>query len=1199
MVQQKTLPAADNQPLDVATFELKSGTTLIEASAGTGKTYTIQYIVLDLLFKGLSLSEILVVTFTEAATKELADRLQSFLTNVHSVLSGASVTAEDSLRAVLDRAIAAQGEAAVQNCLRRALLEIDQAAIYTIHGFCQRALQENAFAADANFDAELCTDVASVVEELAMDFLRRANLEMPHCPPKKASLDELVSRGLKLTGMMRSRFTLNGEMASLGQELTSAVALVRSYEADCASIIGEFMSYEGQLNGNSYNKAYFQGFAELLVQVLSNPLSADVRKLCAGEIQSKFKKAYLGTELQSGFFTACGVLQDAKNTYEPDFFQYFDSWFIQAFQRIKLERGLMTYNDMILDLDRALARSESLQRQLQQRYRAALVDEFQDTDDRQYSIFKALFASAQSSSEGRYFAMIGDPKQSIYGFRGADISAYLEARCDASNRYTLPMNFRSDKAMVDATNNFFAGSDLGSVMPGTAMDSIAFEGVNAADQLKNRLVFAGDELPSRLYERALAVPADGSVKTAHQTSTRCLVEDVQHLLKLSSEGRVYFESRTDAGLERRAVHEGDIAVLINTKSEAAEIQYAFQKKGILAVRAKTGNILETSEAKDFLYFLMACLNPHDRYINFLLVGALCGKNNADLNAMTDAARCEVYELFTMLGQQWRSGDSVSLVWMRFLEKRSVRERLLRMPDGERKLTNYLHIVEYAQNLERTERLSPERLRDRLLEAMRNAAGKEEHLVRLESDSRAVKIMTCHASKGLEFPIVFLPGLWQRGIQKKSKSEERICATASDPDCLDRFVVDPDAVVARSSAENLRLGYVAMTRAVHFCVYYNVRNLSKQDPRGNHKDGWFDRWLFEQRGESYPTEVESGFLNAISLAAPVALDPPQPQSTILPRVLQHTIEQSYRITSYSSLARTELEIDLKNDLSASGRQKSVDLASAASRDSIAGANPLQTNLMLTAFTGGKLTGNCVHDILERCDFTQPGKWEPVVRSCVGRSFPDGGERALDARVEQMLDLLKCLVSAPRDAVNGDCIDLSRLHPRACIHEMEFYFAVEQVKLTELEGILQDWGKRVGLPYAPVNYRERDIDGFLTGSVDLFFKQGARYYILDWKTNLPLRGHPRLRASYDRAGMHALMQHGRYYLQALIYSVAVDAYLRQQLGAAFDWDMHMGGFIYCFVRGLGQTSGWHHESFSEAEVLQAGAALGRSAQKKGVK
>ena len=216
------------------------------------------------------------------------------------------------------------------------------------------------------------------------------------------------------------------------------------------------------MKATSYRATYFGAFAGILESILNDPQVADekdLRKLSADTLSAHFKVAYQGTVLQSGFFADCAALLEARKRYESSFLYCFDTAFIASFETLKQQRGILTYDDMILDLDRALSRSPRLKRQLQQRYRAALVDEFQDTDGRQYAIFKTVFGG--EPEDGRFFAMIGDPKQSIYGFRGADIAAYLQARKAVHHAYTLPTNYRSEKGMVAGVNAFFEGADLG------------------------------------------------------------------------------------------------------------------------------------------------------------------------------------------------------------------------------------------------------------------------------------------------------------------------------------------------------------------------------------------------------------------------------------------------------------------------------------------------------------------------------------------------------------------------------------------------------------------------------------------------------------------------------------------------------------------------------------------------------------------
>lgn len=1196
MTAQKNAPVAPRR-LNVADFELQPRTSLIEASAGTGKTFTIQYCVLDLLFKGLRLPEILIVTFTEAATKELSDRLQAFLAQVHGMLlTGAS--GDTQTQAVLKRALDRQGEAALRRILSRALLEIDQAAIYTIHGFCQRALQENAFAADANFDFELCTDLCPVVESCVMDFLRCAQLEMCLPPPGIAKKKDLTERGLKLANKLRIKEPHLGGLKSVGAELTPKIRAIQAYGDEAESIVAEFKSFQGKLRANKYKSKIFEDFPSILKAVLVDPLAADLNKLRKDEIQSAFKKEFKATEFKSGFFQACEELDVSKGTLEPDFLRCFDTWFIEAIQRIKSERAIMTYDDMVLDLERALKQSRPLQAQLRERYRAALVDEFQDTDDRQYQIFHRLFGTAETGD--RYFAMIGDPKQSIYEFRGADIRAYLEAREAAAHRYTLPVNYRSERSVVEATNAFFKNADLGAVLKQSGAESIPFSPVEAADQTKERLVFSGEGVVSALYERAIKLPDDGKAKTAHRQSVALAAGDIQRLLDFSAQGKVYFEA-ADSGA-RRAINPGDIAVLVDTHKDASEVQKALQALGIVAVRSKAGKLVKTDEAKIFLYFLMACLDPRERVINRLLASSLFGKTAKTMLEMPDTERGEIYERFTLLGKQWREGAAVSLIWMQLLDHLDVRERLLAEVGGERMLTNYLHMAEFAQELERRERLSPERLCDRLIEvieienAVPSGDSEKEYLVRLESDARAVRIMTMHSAKGLEFPVVFLPSLWQRGISKAAKEEARLQCVADDPDCYIGLAADKEAVLRAASAENLRLGYVALTRAVHFTVYYNVRGLESQHPSSAQANGWFDQWVCEQRGGGYPTEAHEDFLEILSEAPAVSLERPDEAIEPQPRELRREISLAYQITSYSALARTGQNLPEPADPSRRSGMGDQPIEAHDVKSSV-DASSVEPDLLLESFPSGVRTGTCIHELLERSDFTHPESWERIARAAIDRHFPDGGVAALDRRVNETLTLLRVLIARPKTGANGATLDLAALAPRACIHEMEFYFPVDQVDVSDLEAVLQSWGERVGLAYTPVRYHSREIVGFLTGSVDLFFKQDGRFYILDWKTNGPLREQAPLRQSYDRAGMHAHMVHGRYYLQALIYTVAVAAYLRARLGARFNWADHIGGFIYCFVRGLDHGSGWLHESFSQDEVRQAGRALGLQAFPKG--
>ena len=1195
---------AAGKPLDLKTFQLQAGTTLIEASAGTGKTYTIQYLVLDLLLKKIELSEILVVTFTEAATRELRDRLQGFLAEVGWVLEGGRVPGEP-LNNVLSRARETHGEAELSRIVQRALLYIDAAPIYTIHGFCQRALQENAFAADCAFQPELCTDTRTMVEQLVRDFLRMANLQLKRSLPPTANFNTLVNRGKMLTGMLRVKGFCHDTLPSVFTDLETHATALTACRDDVETIAQELRSYQGRLNGTTYKPHFFEQIEETLAAVFQDPFAADekvLQRLAASKLEVSFKKAAAGTRTVHPFFQTCERFIEAKEHCQEDFLRCYDAWFIREFNRLKAEQSRITYDDMIFNLDRALQAHSALRLQLRTRYRAALVDEFQDTDSRQYRIFKTLFIDRKENEEERFFAMIGDPKQSIYSFRGADVRTYLEARDAASQCFTLPTNYRSEAAVVEGVNRFFEGVDLGEA-DGQPAHSIHFHPVSAAVSVeKPHLIVAGNLPLPGLMERVLTAPEDSKFATAHRLGLETMVDDVATLLRLSQEGKVLIEVDRAEGVMRRPVRPGDIAVLVDQHKEAALLQDRFRKAGILAVRGKSGDIFETEEARDFLLFLLTCLSPKEDRVNALLVSPLFGKTDAGLKQLPDAERQHIHEQFASLGRSWKSGASIGTVWSKFLNQTGLRPRLLQRLDGERRLTNYLHISELVEELERTTSLSPDRLADQVLDRVKNRSfgsdsETEANLIRLESDEAAIKLLTMHASKGLEFPIVFLPSLWQKPAQ--GRNMPRPVSDPDDPDCLVEIATHADESVRQQRSEALRIGYVAMTRAVHLCVYYRVVGLPEPSGRSNHAHGWFDRWITEQRGGSSATTAaadEAAFLQALDSLDPIEIPAVEPPLEVHQRRLGRSVSDEYQITSYTALSRNaHPAVSMNEDPSMKGGEEEFSLDTSDPEHE--SETITEVELLLESFPGGVRTGTFIHEVLERCDLTNPAEWGRETNLLLHRHFAESSASLLDRRAAEVIALLERLAGTPWPLHNGETLDLTQVARCDRLHEMEFYFPIRHVDLRALEEVLAHWAARHELRYPIPTVDQGGIQGFLTGSVDLFCRANGRFYVLDWKTNSPPPGAARDFSSYRANGMHTIMIEGRYYLQALIYSVATTAYLRNQLGNRFDFDQHVGGFIYCFVRGLGAGTGWLHAQFTETEINQAVAALGQSVPPRG--
>lgn len=1188
------------QLLDLRQFSLQPGTTLIEASAGTGKTFTIQYCVLDLILKGVELQQILVLTFTESATQELRARIQQFLLQVYQALQLDRPLAEP-LHSVLTRARAQQSAPDLMHKLAQAIQQIDEAPIQTIHAFCQRSLQEHTFLAQSDFERELVTDLAPISERLVGDFLRRANhvFQLPF--PKGGERPQLLLRADQLSCFTQTALTQVHSIESLQAPLISYLQQFRSYAAEQTEILQEFLSFEGQLNARRYSTQFFAEFPALLQRCLSAPETVGLqlyKKLGAQQLTEAFNKAYKsqGKRPEHPFFSLCTQFVQAHECYSEQFFHCFDHHYIAALKQYKLEQGLLSFDDMVGELARALQGHSGLLTVLQKRYQAGLVDEFQDTDARQYAIFEAIFGAHRSADLGAaYFAMIGDPKQSIYAFRGADIRCYFRAKTAVQQAYTLGSNYRSDPRLVAACNDFFHACDLG----GDGVDdgeSIPFQAVAAQDAaaMKTRLVFADARERERLFVQS--IDAEGCKVEAYiDRSMEQTAAMIAQLLNVSAAGKIAIEQLDAHGAvsARRPVQASDLAVLVDRNREAELCQAALRKQGIHAVQNKRASVYTSEEARHFLYFLRACQQAKPRWLHALLVSPLYGKTANDLKAMSPSEHHHLQQAFVDRGRSWRQGQSLGQLWDAFLQSIAAPTRLLLRQQGERMLTNYQHVGELASELAATKALSPAALIEqwarRIQQALAGETAQDDAaLLRLESDRKAVQLVTLHSSKGLEYPVVFLPTLWQKCVQvKRGQSAQPI----PDPQNLDRLLQWQPwnaEQQARTKSEVLRLGYVGLTRAVHQVFYLTAPQFEQpKNKQSSHFEGWFDRWVGEQRGQSAARALSvDDYFSGLAAAPALDCELVAASTSPAPRRFERGPLDQYGILSYTRFTH--------QDTSARrGEPLAFRVEPALTRRELIEAPADRENLMLRALPSGAAAGTCVHTILENCDLAQPNTWTDLIRTQLQQHFPDGASHQV-SRERAIRQLLHGL----RDPELTNGMALAQLSPQSCRREFSFYCALDGVDAERLHQVLSDWLQSESLPTTPyLSAAHPTLRGFLTGSIDLLFEHAGQYFILDWKTNRPLPHQAECCASYDLSGMQAQMLKGGYYLQALIYSAALDYYLRLSLGAEFEWERHMGGFIYCFVRGLSPATGWLQQRFPETLVQQAQQALGMQLGKDG--
>lgn len=1171
------------QDLDLLTFRMERGITLVEASAGTGKTYTIQYMVLDLLLQGVSLPKILVVTFTEAATKELKDRLQSFLYHVDEAVSDLD-QADRVLGAILQRAIDQDGVELVHRRLQEALLQIDEAAIFTIHAFCQRALQENVFASNAEYQTDLIKDIRGAIRPFVFDFIREVNLSLTIPLPSCYQVSSLEARANRLSSFQGVAHPSNLSLLDLSGDLVRNVERLTGFAESKSDILKEFLSWDGKLNRTTYGDKFFEKLPHGLGELLADPMSVDHKflgQISADQLLSKTTKKFVGQVQPSEFFTTCQQFLEAREAFYQSAIAYFDQWFIEKFSNWKKEAGLLSFDDMIKDLRRALRTSPYLIEQLQQKYEAAIVDEFQDTDAEQYEIFSCLFGQPNA---GHFFAMIGDPKQAIYRFRGADLPTYLAARKKADRQYTLGVNYRSEPLMIQGVNQFFAEENFSHFSDeGNAID---FHPVEAPQAPRERtLIISGELEKSRLWEKE--VSAEGAVahKSLASLSLRQTVKDVVELLSLSAAGKAVFVTDPDDLSTARSVQLSDIAVLINKHEEAEFLSGEFAKEGILSVRKNDSSVFKTAEANHLFLFLSNCLRAKESLVHAFLATPLGYGNLAAVATINDFERQRMFARFLEYGRQWQEGKGVSTIFFHLLEEEGVRERLLAQTSGERSLTNYMQLVEILDEMERTKSLSREQIILYLKTAILSSDPVEskEQEMRLESDRDAVSIMTLHSSKGLEFPIVFLPTLWSRS--PKSSRETVFAGSEDNPDLFDQEVLN-ESSFEELIAEDKRLGYVAMTRAVNLCVYYNLTDYKMPNQKQSYKNGWF--------GSMYPKNkdaaniVSSGIFQDISRREAITPVAVPEEDQVFARSFPRDVHDRYRITSFTSLHRFQQEDSshLEEPFTRARDEEAMDAVLLPETDELLGTEN-RDELLLNSFLAGSRTGTCIHEILDQCDFTDQKSWVGKIETQLLKHFPNDNQERREAKLAEAIALLEQLTAGSfRDEYRDCALDLSKVSPNDCFYELDFFFPIDQLNLYDLGKVLESALRRMEID-TTLQFLDIDsLEGFLTGSIDLFFKQEDCLYILDWKTNRL----PENAQTYSIKVMQELMVEGGYYLQALLYTCAAYLFLKKRLGNQFSYDQHIGGFIYCFVRGLRGDNGWLHQRFTEEEIVKALQTLG---------
>jgi exodeoxyribonuclease V beta subunit len=1202
------------------------GASLIEASAGTGKTYNICGLYLRLLLeRGLDVQQILVVTFTNSATAELRDRIRSRIVETRACLDARDDAAGDPMIAAVIKTLEQRrvGRDAMAKRLDLALQTFDEASIFTIHGFCQRALADTAFASGQAFALELVPDDSDLLMEVVHDFWRR---QVGVDSMKEELASYLLQTGLtpqKLAGLLHRHLAkplaktlwpddCDQPLPVDGAGLASAYAAAGAcWQAGRSDIVQLLLAQQEELWANVYNEksicaaardydAYFRECDPLACKIDGSKLGL----LRQSRLEEKTKKKK--TTPRHLFFVLAEQLMAVREPVEQalerarlSLIQSLLREAADAIRQKKREQRLLSYDDILYNVFAALECGDYpwLAESLRSRFPVALIDEFQDTDPLQFFLFNAIYGAGKNT-----LFLVGDPKQAIYSFRNADLNTYLVAKQKTSISYTLSGNQRSSAGLIDAMNGLFGANSRAFMLPGLDYQPVDFG-------RKPRKVFqdnSAEHAPLHLWMLPKDEQGDpvmrADAKAGAVNATAC---EIARLLTAATSGKIILDGRPLSG--------GDIAVLVRTHAQGGEIKRALAALNIGSVELSQAGVFQSGDAEDVERVLRAILTPNrEALLRGALATELIGHDAAAIAAISndEARMMEIIERFADYRKTWLA-RGVGFLYRQLLTLEGVSARMLARPDGERRLTNLLHLGERLQQAAETYP-SPDALLRWLQTQRRECSADEVTQLRLESDQNLVQIVSIHKSKGLEYPVVFCPFLWDGRIRfggPRPEGQEyhddaggAVIDFRSNP--AGEAAAIKETIRLEESAEFLRLVYVALTRAAHRCYLVAGCYTSSVFGRPNTNEGarsllnwliagdghaaqdWFEARplpsAIDAAWEAYARNHAPHILLAplpAGVGSPLAPDRPLPES-LSSQPCPGRIPYGWRTSSYSGLtigavhenAATDHDLRVRG---AEAQQEfdAADLFVPAADD-------------ILRFPRGPNAGSCLHDFFEHADFSDPSGWQQAIDNAL-LAFPQSLP-GVPAR-EQGKRLGAMVMTMMRDVMAAELpnrIVLGRIGRGRRLTELEFCLPSAGLSAGAMNQTLKALG------YEVPQLAFHSLRGYLKGFIDLVFEHEGRYYLLDWKSN-HLGDEPE---SYGQASMSQAISGHSYRMQYLLYAVALNRYLARRL-AGYRYDSHFGGVLYLFVRGVrpgwkvagGAAAGVHFDLPSAETIAKIDALL----------
>lgn len=1088
------------------TFDVKNidldNKNLIEASAGTGKTYSIGILLIRLLLeKDIRIEQILMVTFTNAAVAELEIRTRAFLRESLKITTDINNDKSDeTIQFIVKRAIEKKGRDEVKKLLEHAILFLDETSIFTIHSFCQLTLSEFAFETKQLFNTELIEDQTSIIETSVNAFWR-GNITI---------LDESVLEVLSANKFSRKL------LVDFSKSIFNGKKLVINNTIDSGNIVADIANFQKRIeNVDQIIKDKIKDNWQNIIDTIKHTNTKVYKAVRNNNNKKEFFNELISTYSNNSkakvlatltyFFDDIERYIAITNEFElfkKDIFIFYlaktGEFVKKEVEKKKNRNQVLSFHDLIGKLHTELVENNNkdLKFKLCNKYKAVFIDEFQDTDHLQYEIFKKAFIDDCNS----IVFFIGDPKQSIYAWRGADLRTYIKAQEDiGDNKFTMRNNYRSIPKLIDAMNEFFPSGrscdiSLNNKSNPFCSDSITYEEVAA-----------GNKNLGKLYNKNNEASTFDIIYQDNANKSEMLEAAGTEIVDLLAN---HFIEKNGG---KRRVRPSDIRILVRSHGDSGEMKNILSRYSIPAIIIDDTKIMETDDARDLYYILVAIENPDKRNLSRALLTSFIGFNSNKIVIQDiDFHKKHFVELLDI----WKQSGVFSAI-IHLTTKYNTRKKLLdtNNPNGNRIYTNLMQLVEILNEKELFSSYSPVMLLEwfkKMREGM-NILNKYEQ--RIESDDEAVEILTIHKSKGLSFNIVIMPWL---NLQIKSEGKlDAITLLKEDGFYTSYYKTKEEIEIYKrqSEEENRRLIYVAITRAAYKCIIhfnnkpgslnYFIPNLDKNSTNISHREA----------------------LPAISYTYKSTDDIVKEKT---PLNFKAKLNDSWRLTSYSALDAHESTYVYKKDEKKEGKDE-YDL------------------FIFNQLSKGAQTGNILHNILENIDFTGDKYWENTIK----KQLSSYGRETSPTIIDNFKILLHHIISSE---LNDEAIRLKEIENIKRFNELEFYFS------------FSNWDpKKIKELIPQINIFDKNIEGIMHGFIDLLFEYNGKYYILDWKSNhlgFDIQ-------NYSIDDVEKAMTDNNYHLQYYVYTIAVKRFLEKRI-PDFEYDKHFGGVFYLFLRGIRKDS-----------------------------